>query len=307
MRKEHLGIRRTGIPQRGGENARSDESSRADLRPDRRQGRPAEAADELAPLLADPKTATPAVQSHRGFLAHRPPVSRSRRCRCCATPWRRCRTICRRWRRWWRYGASYGLEDDARETLDAALATTTDAPSCGRRAWRSNRWADAARAAARALGCAMPQSTRGPAASAAGAAAGRDRSAPKPLAARLLRTGARLIGRCAVSICSTTCWRKDPQAAIEQSETWIASPRNRPTCVSCSECWASVTIMGACGQSSGNLVELQQRTGAVARTFAAAERRLKEWPELAERPRNAPTVACSYWVRRVRRSNAWRQ
>lgn len=96
-----------------------------------RQGRPAEAAEQLAPLLADPATATPALRRAagllhmqagqteqalpllRGALAARPddlPTLQG-----LVTAWR-----------------TLGKEEEARASLEAALATTTDAPDLWR-------------------------------------------------------------------------------------------------------------------------------------------------------------------------------
>lgn len=96
-----------------------------------RQGRPREAVEELAPLLADPATATPAVQRQAGLLHMALGQGQE------ALPLLRAvfaawpgdgitlQALVQAWR-----GLDAG--EEARNTLDSALATTTDSPDLWR-------------------------------------------------------------------------------------------------------------------------------------------------------------------------------
>lgn len=100
-----------------------------------RQGRPADAADELAPLLDDPGTTTPGLLRLSGMLrleagqaeAALPLLRRA----LVGMPGdrRTLQALLRGWR-------ELGRIDEARSSLDAALATTTDAPEL----WRARLW-----------------------------------------------------------------------------------------------------------------------------------------------------------------------
>lgn len=92
----------------------------------RRQGRPADAADELAPLVADAATASPGLHRYIGHLrlaaGQNEEALNSLRIALAGQPRDRdtLLAIIEAWRR-------LGAQDDARASLDAALATTTDA------------------------------------------------------------------------------------------------------------------------------------------------------------------------------------
>jgi Flp pilus assembly protein TadD len=122
-----------------------------------RQGRHAEAADELAPLLADENTATPALRRYAGELelvAGR--VERALpllRAALAATPGdrRAVQGLVEAWRR-------TGDGDDARNTLDAALATSPEVADLWRARLTFARDADDAQAAVDRWLSAMPDS-----------------------------------------------------------------------------------------------------------------------------------------------------
>ena len=115
-----------------------------------RQDRPGEAAEQLAPLLADPATSTPSLQRAAGLLhlaagqaeAALPLLRGALAARPADLP--TLQGLVSAWR-------SLGLDEDARAALEAALATTTDAPDLWRarlvfapdvEAWRGiiERW-----------------------------------------------------------------------------------------------------------------------------------------------------------------------
>ena len=254
-----------------------------------RQGRPAEAADELAPLLADPKTATPAVSRAAGFLriaADQPeqalPLLRNA---LAAMPDNlpTLQALVAVWRQ-------LGLEEDARGSLDAALATTIDAPELWRARLVFAQDADAARAVIHRWAAAMPQSTLPWEALLAQQHAADDQAGAATTAARLLQLqpahpGARLQ-------VLENLRAQDPAAAVAQLETWLLIAKE-PT--------ERRFLLGMLGLShdqwgrSDKAVEawlkLQQELAPSRAPLPPLSAPKLDWPELAERPRNAPTVA----------------
>ena len=254
-----------------------------------RQGRPAEAADELAPLLADPKTATPAMHRTAGFLriaAGQPeqalPLLRNA---LAAMPDNlpTLQALVAVWRQ-------LGLEEDARGTLDAALATTTNAPELWRARLVFAQDADAARALIHRWAAAMPQSTLPWEALLAQQHAAEDQAGADATAAKLLQLqpahpGARLQ-------VLENLRAQDPAAAVAQLETWLLlakEPAERRF------------LLGMLGLShdqwghSDKAVEAwlksQQEQAPLRAPLPPLSAPRLDWPELAERPRNAPTVA----------------
>lgn len=254
-----------------------------------RQGRPAEAADELAPLLAEPATATPAVYRAAGFLriaANQPeqalPLLRSA---LAAMPGNlpTLQALVAVWR-------ELGLDDDARGSLDAALATTVDAPDLWRARLAFAQDADAARAVIQRWTAAMPQSTLPWEAllaqqSAADDQVGADATAAKLLQMQPAHSGARLQ-------VLDSLRAQDPASAVAQLETWLLlakEPAERRF------------LLGMLGLNhdqwgrSDKAVEawtrMQQELAPLRVPLPPLSAPRAEWPELAERPQNAPMVA----------------
>lgn len=254
-----------------------------------RQGRPAEAADELAPLLADPATATPAVKRAAGFLriaANQPeqalPLLRSA---LAAIPDNlpTLQALVAVWR-------ELGLDDDARGSLDAALATTVDAPDLWRARLAFAPDADAARAVIQRWATAMPQSTLPWEALLAQQSDAGDRAGADATVARLLQMQpAHSAARLQVL---DSLRAEDPASAVAQLETWLLIAR---------EPAERRFLQGMLGLShdqwgrSDKAVEawttMQQELVPLRVPLPPLSAPRMEWPELAERPQDAPMVA----------------
>jgi len=254
-----------------------------------RQGRPAEAADELAPLLAEPQTATPAVKRTAGFLriaANQPeqalPLLRGA---LAAMPndLPTLQALVAVWR-------ELGLEDEARGSLDAALATTVDASDLWRARLVFAPDADAARAIIQRWAAAMPQSTLAWEAllalqSGAGDRAGADATAAKLLQMQPAHPEARLQ-------VLDSLRAEDPASAVAQLETWLLTAK---------EPAERRFLHGMLGLSH----DQWGRSDKAVEAWSTMQRELvplrvplpplsaprMEWPELAERPQNPPMVA----------------
>jgi tetratricopeptide (TPR) repeat protein len=252
------------------------------------QGRPAEAAEQLAPLLVDPATSTPALRRAAGLLRMAAgqteqalPLLRSA---LAARPGDlpTLQALVTAWR-------TLGKEEEARASLEAALATTTDAPDL----WRARlffapdpeagravieRWIAAMPKAALPLEILLQQQQQTG-----------DRAAIDTTISRLLRLEpghpeARLH-------VLDGLMAQDPSAAISQIETWLL------TAADGSE---RRFLLGLLGLS-------QDQTGQPAKAVAAwsqmhaelAPQRVPlpplsaprlDWPELAELASDAPRV-----------------
>ncbi|KAF1709068.1 tetratricopeptide repeat protein [Pseudoxanthomonas sacheonensis] len=252
-----------------------------------RQGRPAEAAAELAPLLADPATATPAVKRAAGLLHMRagqaeqalPLLRGAFAARPADLP--TLQGLVAAWR-------ALGLENDARASLEAALGTTTDAADLWRARLAFAPDAESRRAVIERWTAAMPQSmlpleillkqqqqAGDPAAAATAARV--LRLDPSHAEARLQILDGLM--------------DQDPGVAIAQIETWLL------TAVDSSE---RRFLLGLLGLS-------HEQAGAPAKAVAAWTRMQAElvpqlvplpplsaprmaWPELAPQTEDAPKV-----------------
>jgi tetratricopeptide (TPR) repeat protein len=253
-----------------------------------RQGRPGEAADELEPLLADAREATPALHRQVGFLRLSagqleralPPL----RTALAAVPadLRTLQALMQAWQQ-------LGLQDEARNTLEAALATTTDVPALwqARLAIEQER-ADVDRVIDRWIK-AMPQSplpweARLALQQQAGDTLEADMSAQRILDLDRVHPGARLHVLNGLTA-------RDPALAVVQIKGWLdtaSAPDER------------MFLLGMLGLG-------QDRSGDGAAAVAAwsqmhqllAPQRVSppvpsapppQWPALAQRPENPPMV-----------------
>ncbi|MET0813713.1 MAG: tetratricopeptide repeat protein [Pseudoxanthomonas sp.] len=254
-----------------------------------RQSRPAEAADELAPLLADPRTATPAVSRAAGFLrlaAGQPeqalPLLRNA---LASVPDHvpTLQALVAVWRQ-------LGRDDEARGSLDAALATTADAPDLWRARLVFAESAEAAAAVVQRWAKAMPTATLPWEAllarqQADGDAAGADATAARLLQLQPAHSSARLQVLESLRV-------QDPALAVAQLETWLLVARE-PT--------ERRFLLGMLGLShdqwgrSDKAVEvwskMQQELAPLRAPLPPLSAPRLDWPELAERPQQAPTVA----------------
>jgi tetratricopeptide (TPR) repeat protein len=254
-----------------------------------RQGRPGEAADELAPLLANPKTATPAMNRVAGLLriaAGQPdqalPLLRNA---LGAMPkdLPTLQALVALWR-------DRGLADEACASLDAALATAADAPDLWRARLMFAQNTEAAHAVIQRWAAATPQSTLPWEAllsrqQAAGDQVGADASAARLMQREPAHSGARLQ-------VLQGLMAQDPAAAVAQLETWLLlaqEPAERRF------------LLGMLGLShdqwgrSDKAVEawskMQQELAPLRASLPPLSAHGLEWPELAERPQKAPMVA----------------
>lgn len=185
-----------------------------------RQGRPAEAAAELAPLLADPATATPVIKRAAGLLhvaagqvEQALPLLRSALA-LQPTDLPTLQGLVAAWR-------ALELEDDARASLEAALATTTDAPDLWRARLVFTPDADTWRAVIERWAAAMPKSTLPLEILLQRQQQDGDRGAAEATASRLLKLApshpeARLQVLDGLMV-------QNPGAAIAQIDAWLAA------------------------------------------------------------------------------------
>ena len=254
-----------------------------------RQGRPAEAADELAPLLADPATATPSIQRAAGLLrttAGQPeqalPLLRSA---LAAMPrdLPTLQALVAVWRQ-------LGLAEDARSSLEAALATTSDAPDLWRARLVFAEDADAARVLLQRWMQAMPESLLPWELLLAQQQQAGDQAGADATAARVLeRAPSHAPARLQVL---QTLMAQDPGAAISQLEAWLLLAR---------EPGERRFLHGMLGLSqdqaghSGKAVEswtkMQQELMPTLAPLPPLSAPRMEWPEMAPRPDRAPRIA----------------
>lgn len=254
-----------------------------------RQGRPGEAADELAPLLDDPATATVAIRRAAGLLrtvAGQPeqalPLLRSA---LAAAPddLPTLQALVTVWR-------ELDAAGDARASLEAALATTSGAPDLWRARLVFAEDAAAERVVLQRWTQAMPESTMPweillSQQQAAGDQAGADASAARLLERRPGHPAARLQVLQALMA-------QDPGAALAQLDTWLLLAR---------EPEERRFLHGMLGLSHDQQGHSEQAVEAWTKMQQELAPRLAplpplsaprfEWPELAPRPDKAPMVA----------------
>ncbi len=185
----------------------------------RRQGRPAEAADELAPLLANPQTATPGLKRFAGQLrlaAHQPEQALPLLLQALAKQPRDRGTLAALVQ----LGRLDGLQSQVRDALEAALATSPEVDDLWQARLAIEPLGDAgSNLVERWLGQ-QPES-----ATALAAKLSLHRQRGEPVAADA--TADRLLALdpefgLAQAHVLETLMAKDPAAAIERNEAWIA-------------------------------------------------------------------------------------
>ena len=254
----------------------------------RRQGRPAEAAEQLAPLLANPATDTFSIRRAagllhleasqfeqalpllRGALALRPEDKPT------------LRGLVSAWR-------ALGKDEEARASLEAALATTTDASDLWRARLAFAPDPEAARLVTERWIAAMPTATLPLEVLLQQQQQADDRAATDATVARLLKLApghpeARLH-------VLEGLMAQDPAAAIAQIETWLL------TATGDSE---RAFLLGLLGLSQDQEGRHAQAVAAWSKMQAARAPQLvplpplsaprTEWPELAAVADNAPKV-----------------
>jgi len=254
-----------------------------------RQGRPAEAADELAVLLADPATTTPAIQRAAGLLrtlAGQPdqalPLLRNALATMPADP-PTLQAIVGAWR-------ELGMAEDARASLDAALATTADAPDLWRARLVFAEDAGAVQAVLQRWMQAVPDSILPWEILLSQQQEAGDQASADATAARLLeRAPAHAPARLQVL---QTLMAQNPGAAIAQLEAWLLLARDPGE---------RRFLLGMLGLShdqeghSGKAVEawekMQQELGPLRAPLPPLSAPRLEWPAMAARPDTAPSVA----------------
>jgi tetratricopeptide (TPR) repeat protein len=253
-----------------------------------RQGRPAEAAAELAPLLADPSTATPVIQRAAGLLhvaagqieQALPLLRGALAVRPADLP--TLQGLVAAWR-------TLGLEDDARASLEAALATTTDAPDLWRARLVFTPDAEAWRAVIERWAAAMPKSTLPLEILLQRQQQEGDRGAADATVARLFK----LVPNHAEARLQVLdgLVAQDPGAAIDQIEAWLL------TATDPSERRFLLGLLGLsqdqAGQSAKAVAAWSQMQADLVPQLVPlpplSTPRL-EWPELAASPLNAAKV-----------------
>ncbi len=253
------------------------------------QGRPGEAADELAPLLADSKAATPALNRTAGVLrisAGQPEQ---------ALPLLRnafagmpgdlstLQALVAVWR-------ELDLHDDARGTLDAALATTRDAPELWGARLTFAQDADAARAVIQRWAAAMPESPLPWEALLSLQQAAGDQSGSEATATRLLQQQPTHSGARLQILQGLT--EQDPASGIAQLEKWLllaSDPAERRFLLG---------MLGLCQDQAGSMdkaIEAWSKMHEEPIPLRVPPPPLSdpraEWPELAEPKQGAPKVA----------------
>lgn len=254
-----------------------------------RQQRPADAADELTPLLEDPATATPALlrlagrlRMAAGQIEEALPLLRSA---LAGLPGDRptLQALVDAWQR-------LGRSEEAHGALEAALATTADSADL----WRARLAVEADPVARRGVIerwiAAMPQATLPLEVlmlqqQEAGDRAGADATAQRILALAAEHTVARMQ-------VLDSLMQQDPAAAVAQIEQWLLTTQGAP------ERRFLLGMLGLSHDGAGRpaaAVEAWSRMQAeLAPTLAplppqSAPR--SDWPELALRPENAPQIA----------------
>ncbi|RYZ72660.1 MAG: tetratricopeptide repeat protein [Lysobacteraceae bacterium] len=254
-----------------------------------RQDRPAEAADELAPLLQDPATATPAVHRAAGLLrtAARQPEQALPLLRTALASMPADRPTLQALVSVWR---ELGLDDDARASLDAALATTPDASDL----WRARLLFAADESAGREIlqrwAAAMPQSTLPAEILLARQQAAGDQAAADATAAQLLHlqdthAGARLH-------VLDGLMAQDPAQAVARIEAWLL------TATAASDRRFLLGLLGVSHDQRGDSAaavaawtRMQAEVAPQRAPLPPLSGPRMEWPELAERPPHARRVA----------------
>ena len=254
-----------------------------------RQGRPGEAADELGPLLADTKTATPVMNRAAGLLR----IAAGQREQ--ALPQLRhalagmpsdlptLQALVAVWR-------ELDLADDARGTLDAALATTMDAPDLWSARLAFAQDTEAAQAVIQRWASAMPESPLPWEALLSLQQAAGDQTGAEATAARLLRqqpghSGARLQ-------ILQGLMAQDPATAVAQLETWLLLA-NDPA-----ERGFLLRMLGLCQDQAGRpdkaveaWLKMQQEIAPLRWPLPPLSASRTDWPELAEPMQEAPNIA----------------
>ena len=257
-----------------------------------RQGRPAEAADELAPLLANPATASPALQRAAGLLRATagqleqalPPLRSALAAMPGDLP--TLQALVAVWRQ-------LGVADEARASLEAALATTSDAPDLWRARLVFAEDPESARVLLQRWMQAMPQSTLPWEILLSQQQQASDQAGADATAARLLE---RAPGHAPARLhVLQTLMARDPEAALAQLETWLLLAR---------EPQERRFLHGMLGLShdqvgrSDRAVEawtkMQQELAPLLAPLPPLSAPRLEWPELAPRPDSAPHVAFLY-------------
>ena len=254
-----------------------------------RQGRPGEAADELASLLADPKSATPVLNRTAGILridAGQPekalPLLRSALAGA-PSDLPTLQALVAVWR-------ELDLADDARGTLDAALATTRDAPDLWSARLAFAQDAEAAKAVIQRWAAAMPESPLPSEALLSLQQAAGDRAGAEATAEHLLRqqpghSGARLQ-------VLQGLMTQDPATAVAQLETWLLLA-NDPA-----ERGFLLRMLGLCQDQVGRpdkaveaWLKMQQETAPLRLPLPPLSAPRADWPELAEPMQETPNIA----------------
>ena len=185
----------------------------------RRQGRPAEAAEELAPLLAEPQTTTPALQRFAGQLrlvAGQPEQALPLLLQSLSKQPEDRGTLAALVQ----LGRLVGLEAQVRGALEAALATTPDADGLWQARQAIEPPGDAGSNLVERWVTQRPKSTTALAAKLALHRQRVESAAADTTANRLLELDPDF-GLAQAHILETLL-AKDPPAAIEQTEAWIA-------------------------------------------------------------------------------------
>ncbi|HZF98597.1 MAG TPA: tetratricopeptide repeat protein, partial [Pseudoxanthomonas sp.] len=257
-----------------------------------RQGRPADAADELEPLLADAQHATPALHRLAGFMRLSagqfeqalPPL----RAALAAMPSDpgTLQALMQAWQR-------LGLRDEARNTLEAALATTTDAPAL----WQARLALEQERAGVDQVldrwAQAMPQSplpweARLALQQQAGEALEADATAQRILDLDPSHAQARLH-------VLNGLMARDPALAVAKIDAWLQAA-DAP-----GERMFLLGMLGLSHDQAGDSPaavaawsEMQRRLAPQRVSPPAPSAPPPQWPALAERPENAP-MAVFLW------------
>ncbi|MET1160959.1 MAG: tetratricopeptide repeat protein, partial [Pseudoxanthomonas sp.] len=253
-----------------------------------RQDRPAEAADELASLLADPQTATPSLNRTAGILrlrAGQPEQALSLlRTALAGMPsdLLTLQALVTIWRQ-------LELADDARGTLDAALATTLDAPALWNARLAFAQDADAARAIINRWTAAVPESPQPWEAllslqQSAGDLVGAEATATRLLRQQPKHSEARL------QVLQGLMTR-DPAAGVAQLETWLLLANEAD------ERRFLLGLLGLAQDQAGNSdkaveawTKMQHETLARRLPLPPLSVSRPEWPDLAETKSDAPNV-----------------
>ena len=258
----------------------------------RRQGRPAEAAEELAPLLADPRTATPGLQRFAGQLrlvAGQPEQ---------ALPWLLQALSQQPQDRGTlaalvSLGRIAGFEAQVRAALEAALATTPDADGLWQARLAIEPLGDAGSNLVERWVAQRPQSTTALASKLALHRQRGEATAADSTANRLLELDPDF-GLAQAHVLETLL-AKDPPAAIGQCEAWITrttEPARRRVLLE----WLGRTldIAGRREAAVATWTSLHAESAATRPSLPPTSAPPKEWPALGPLP-DSPAPVLFVW------------